>query len=217
MSTPSYFPFHSSRRFYIYIPFPRGRALKRVKSRYRRNIIIFDFLEIDSSAWRKKKNIALKGIETIIEGCVHVKEEERGRVLWDEQIMKRGANWEATIEPLKNDGRWLSSGAFVAAAKGEPFNAVSAPMQAETRWEFTSDNDAWRIRSMSSSNASRRYSWTGLLLSRVFNRFQSSVHIRYYSRLKYSTHRFEKFEKLGVISFINWNRAKSETKPWLFV
>lgn len=217
MSTPSYFPFHSSRRFYIYIPFPRGRALKRVKSRHRRNIIIFDFLEIDSSAWRKKKNIALKGIETIIEGCVHVKEEERGRVLWDEQIMKRGANWEATIEPLKNDGRWLSSGAFVAAAKGEPFNAVSAPMQAETRWEFTSDNDAWRIRSMSSSNASRRYSWTGLLLSRVFNRFQSSVHVRYYSRLKYSTHRFEKFEKLEVISFINWNRAKSETKPWLFV
>lgn len=101
----------------IYIPFPRGRALKRVKSRHRRNIIIFDFLEIDSSAWRKKKNIALKGIETIIEGCVHVKEEERGRVLWDEQIMKRGANWEATIEPLKNDGRWLSSGAFVAAER----------------------------------------------------------------------------------------------------
>lgn len=217
MSTPSYFPFHSSRRFYIYTisareSIEKGEIAPPTKHHYFR-FPRDRFVRVT----KKKKNIALKGIETIIEGCVHVKEEERGRVLWDEQIMKRGANWEATIEPLKNDGRWLSSGAFVAAAKGEPFNAVSAPMQAETRWEFTSDNDAWRIRSMSSSNASRRYSWTGLLLSRVFNRFQSSVHVRYYSRLKYSTHRFEKFEKLEVISFINWNRAKSETKPWLFV
>lgn len=84
--------------------------------------------------------------------------------------MKRGANRETTIEPLKNDGRWLSSGAFVATVKREPFNAVSDGL-AETRLEFTSDNDAWRIRSMSSSNV-----FAPLLVAPIvscfFNRFQ---------------------------------------------
>lgn len=116
MSTPSYFPFHSSRRFYIYTisareSIEKGEIAPPTKHHY------FRFPRDRFVRVTKKKNIALKGIETIIEGCVHVKEEERGRVLWGEQIMKRGANWEATIEPLKNDGRWLSSGAFVAAAK----------------------------------------------------------------------------------------------------
>lgn len=111
----------------LYIRFPRGRALKGVKSRHRRNIIIFDFLEIDSAGWRRRKNIALKGMESIVEDAyTYFKEEKRLRIV--RRVRNYEKRGEATIEPLKNDGRWLSSGAFVAAAKGEPFNAVSAPM-----------------------------------------------------------------------------------------
>lgn len=52
--------------------------------------------EIDAAAWRERKKY-LKNMETVVEGCVHVKEEERPR------IVRLARNYEKRDEPRSDD------------------------------------------------------------------------------------------------------------------